>query len=145
MRHYAILASLFLAASTNATEPAAPDFKIESIELVTFDGSTGKFGVLPADGSVNLFADLIVKVKVTGPRGAYAPGRQLSIELVGSGKATPLQKREMAGIGMDGASFALAYFPTGLVCSPLTVRARLLAQKSPVAKEVKLEGFNCGE
>lgn len=135
------LVAVLCAGAAAAADPVVPDFRIQSIELSTFDPSTGAIAPLPTDG-FNLFRDLLVKVKVVGPNGAYAKGRQLSIELADS--KHPAQKRDVS-IGEDGATFVLAYFPTGLICGTLTVRVRLLGQKTPGLKEVKQAGFACGE
>lgn len=134
--------AVVLCAQAVAADPPVADFKIEAIELQVFDSERGEIEVMPKDG-FNLFRDLLVKVKVSGPKSAFAQGRSLSVELVGL--KTPAQKREVSGIGAEGTTYVLLYFPTGILCSPMTVRAKFTGQKSPSTKELKVTGFDCGE
>lgn len=145
----AISVAVSLGAAVYAQKPKpAPDYKLTSIKIVPFDEATGKFEEEIVKGQERSFfnalsTSLFVTIEISGQAGSYETGRKIAISVT-EGKRSKFAKTEQVGlIGSDGKYFVPVFLYSSM-CSDVTIRARLVGQKTASSMTRKV-AFLCGE
>jgi hypothetical protein len=148
-----ILASLLIANFVSisvAQQKAVPPYKLTAMKIVPFEGTSGKFeDEIRTAGEEReylneLSKSLFVTIEVSGKKDTENyPGRQLEVTVM-EGKKLKTKRTELIGILNDEGKFYVPVFLYSAMCDEVTIKARIIGQKTPATISRKLS-FQCGE
>lgn len=133
--------------AVNAQKAAAP-YKISAIKIVPFDQSNGEFQaeITPTDDRVffnEISLGFFVTVEVTGESGSFEAGRMVEVTVL-EGKRQKAKKTEQIGLIGESGKFYIPVWLDSAICDELTIKARIVGQKT-ASTMTRKASFMCGE